>query len=344
MTRRNEYLDDWFLGKREKWRLSVRPISDELNPFTKDGIKLSMILGCDLPYGTLKSLAALGMLLGAKESECFIPGKTSLAEATSGATGVALANFALADPFNAPWVKLFMNVGDTPLAKVAAARHAGAQVDGPGPGKSVIEMAKECGKIPGVLHLNQYKNLDNFRLYRDYAVRHLFKQQRFSPDIFVAPLGTGGTLTGFYKGFSAFEHPVTMVGVRCAPGVEIPGMRDEAKMRRDVTIPWQEVGATIIDMQSHPAYLASNWFSWIHSRSIGPSSGAAYLGALCALKQYKESRRLKEIRSRNQKRRIDVGIVFHDKADLYLVDRFPMISHGWQFRETAPKPWDVLGW
>ncbi len=344
--RENYYLSVW-----ERLPLPVVPVChEELNPFIKDGVEMHAVLGYHLPYDTMKFLAALGLLRDAAKRGMLV-GVHDFIEATSGAFGFALANLALADPFNIPHVNLVMKE-DVPLGKKMPPFFAGAHIIPPEEGLSPIATARKLGgggwkpdggwkANNGVLNLDQYANPANCDLYRDWAAPRLLKQLS-ELNVFVCPVGTGGTICGFSECLRKRlgRENVTIVGAMCAPGVEAPGVRDLAGMK-EISLPWRGAIDERIEVEKDIAYLSALSFQWFMGLAPGVSSGLAYAGALAFLKTRKDAGTLDSLRNQRDGK-IRVAILFHDNSRPYVVDRFPNLHYDLQKSSTAPTPWQLL--
>ncbi len=345
--RTNYYVEQFFHGE---CRLPVVPVSDELNPFAEDGVHLHAVLGYTMPYDSMKFLAVLGLGLDAKERGLIDP-ETTIIEATSGATGLGLTEVMPAQPFNVRKVILVMNE-DVPLGKKAAPYFAGATIIPPLEGMSGIATARKLGgggwkpegewqiADDGTLNLDQYSNPANTRFYREWAAMKIIKQLPSADNlVLVAPVGTGGTIVGLGQGFRERAEKVTVVGAMCAPGEEIPGVRDLAKMK-EITLPWKEALDDRIEVEARPSYLSSLWFHWTTGLTPGLSGGFTYAAALKFFHKRKDEGTLDELRGKDGA--IHAAIIFHDGWRPYLVDRFPMLPTDYQKPSSAPKPWQLL--
>ncbi len=347
MSRENYYLRAW----NKKWPLPVVPVvHEQINPFLNDGIEMFIVLGYHLPYDTLKFLAVLGMLQDAKETGILTKGD-SIVEATSGATGLVLTELALAKPFEAQHVTLIMKE-DAPLGKSKPPFLAGAEVLPPHQGLSPIATARNLGgggwqpngnwkkSDNGYLNLDQYANPANKNLYRDWCAPRILEQIS-DFNVLVSPIGTGGTVIGLNEGFRPRLTNFTSVGVMCAPGHEIPGMRDIAGMK-EITQPWQNTIDKRIEVDTKPAYLSAEWLNWTMGVTSGVSGGATLSGALLFIKEQKDAGTLDLLRSKNDGK-IRVLILIHDGWRPYIIDRFPaFLPLEFQKPSSAPMPWQLL--
>lgn len=331
--------------------LPVIPVCDDLNPFRKDGVELYVALGYHLPYDTMKFLAVLGLLTNARETGILEPGDV-LVEATSGASGYVLAQLGTAEPFSASRVVLIMK-DDVPLGKRFPPYFAGAEIRPPESGVSGIGTARKLGgggwkpgkkwrkSREGWLNLDQYANPANGVLYCDWAAPKILEQIR-DVNVFCGPVGTGGTIVGLSEGLRGRlgRENVTIVGAMCAPGEEVPGVRDLDAMK-EISTPWQRAIDERIEVPAKPSYLAAAWLQWLMSLPVGLSSGLDCVAAWLFLKKHKENGDLDRFRNQRDGK-IRVVILCHDNARPYVVDRFPMLPTKWQKPRTAPWPWDVL--
>lgn len=331
--RKNYYLDHL-----DDWWLPVVQISDDLNPFVREKVEFHGLLGMRAPYDSMKSFAVLGMLLDAKRKKLIKPGKTSLVEASSGATLLALTHFGLSDHFGIREVIGIMNE-DVPLGKSMAPRLAGATIYPPRRGLTAVETARMMGK-EGYLNLDQYTNPANAKLYLKRVMPMILKQMRHHlPTILVAPVGTGGTIIGLGEGLRDTVPGITIVGAMCKNGVEIPGMRDCAGMK-DIRLPYKHAADEFVHVGRESSYLAAAWLEWAESLMAGLSSGAVLIAAYVFIKDRLEAGTLDTMR--DHKGVVRILVVFHDGARPYLVDRFPTMKHEHLSQATAPKPWELL--
>lgn len=334
MKERSYYLKNW-----KSWTLPVIPVPEKLNPFKAENVDLSVVLTSHLPYESVKFLTVLGLLEGA-EKKGRLEDVHTLVEATSGNTGIVLA--AMAKSFSIPIVKLVV-ANDLPEGKRLPLVMTGARLIPPTEGLSAIGTARELGKWDGrdgCLNLDQYSNLDGTVLHDTFTASRILDQVAYPPTVFVAGVGTGGTLVGVSKHLHERRENITVVGVLLKQGNEIPGVRDLARMK-EITLPWRESTDTIVEIESRPSYLAALWFNWVMGITPGPSSGFAYLGALKFLRIQKEMDLLDKLRDKHG--RIHVVILFPDGNRPY-GDRFMAnLPSDYLKESTAPMPWGFPG-
>ncbi|MCL4405364.1 MAG: pyridoxal-phosphate dependent enzyme [Patescibacteria group bacterium] len=337
---RGYYIKNW-----DKWPLPVVPVPNELNPFVSDRVDLSVALAYHLPYENIKFLTVYGLLAGA-ESRGLLQGVHTLVEATSGNTGVTLA--AMANSFGNLHVKLVV-APDLPDGKRYPLITAGAEMIPPENGLSAIATARKLGgggwkpenwhADNGYLNLDQYANLDGAKPHADFTAPKIMEQVPYPPTVFVAGVGTGGTLVGISDYMRRNLGKIAVVGVLLSPGQEIPGVRDLNHMK-EITLPWREASNDYIEIDTRPSYLASLWFNWIMGLTPGPSSGFAYLGALKFINKHKMAGTLDSLRDKQG--RIHAVILFPDGNRPYGDRYMANLPFDYLKPSTAPLPWKLL--
>lgn len=342
--RNSYYLDRW-----NKWPLPVLSVPSALNPFEADRVDLSIALAYHWPYENIKFLTVCGLLSGAGESGV-LNGVHTLIEATSGNTGVVLAPMARSRGIAR--IKLVV-APDLPEGKRYPLLMSGAEVIPPEEGLSAIATARKLGgggcrsqgwhADNGCLNLDQYANPDGTKLHTSFTAPKILEQLSYPPTVFVAGIGTGGTLVGVSNYLRNNLEKVKIGGVLLSPGQEIPGVRDLSRMK-EITLPWRESLDEQIEIETKPSYLAALWFNWSMGITPGPSSGFAYLDALKLLKEYKDKKDGRDIDSlRDHQGRIHAVILFPDSNRPY-GDRFTANLPFEYFRaSSAPPPWKFPG-
>ena len=264
-------------------------VPEELNPFD-DRVQIFGVSARGSDGGS-KSITVRGMLQSALE-QGRLDGVTELVEATSGNTGFALALMARQPPYCIDNVTLVV-APDIPAPKRTMLLLAGARIIYPESGLTAIETARRLGNrwaersgewkpVEGRLNLDQYANPANLSLHEGWTGPQILEKLG-SFDIFAAALGTGGTVIGLRNYFGA-RMRVTMVGVACAPGNEIPGARD-VKRLAEVSLPWRSSIDTLEEVGQKQAYAMACWLTQITGQPVGPSGGMALVGLLKAIER-----------------------------------------------------------
>lgn len=173
--------------------------------------------------GSIKARAALNMLLEAEKEGKIKPGDT-IVEATSGNTGIALATFAAARGYK---FKAFLENGssqerfdilkaygaepalqsDIPSIKALMDKDE-LSIDG------IIEGVKNYSDEHGYFFINQMQNEHNPEAHYRTTGPEIWEQTDGKVDIYVAMVGTGGTLLGTSKYLKEKNPNLKIVGVQ----------------------------------------------------------------------------------------------------------------------------------
>jgi cysteine synthase A len=148
------------------------------------------------PGGSVKDRIGLSMFDAAEQAGLISPGETTIVEPTSGNTGIALAMVAAARGY-----KVLLTMPETmSIERRNLLRAYGAELvltPGPQGMKGAIARATELGKqIPGAFVPQQFENAANPEAHRRTTAEEVWSDTDGEVDIFVAGVGTGGTVTG----------------------------------------------------------------------------------------------------------------------------------------------------
>jgi S-sulfo-L-cysteine synthase (O-acetyl-L-serine-dependent) len=175
------------------------------------------------PGGSVKDRAAYGMIKGALDRGAIKPG-TTLIEATSGNTGIALAM--MASLFKVP-IELVMPENST-RERVLTMRAFGAKVILTPKERSIegaIDYANEQVAKGGYFMLNQFGNPDNPAMHYKTTGPEIWKDTNGTITHFVSSMGTTGTIMGVSKYLKEQDRNVQVIGCQPTDGSQIPGIR-----------------------------------------------------------------------------------------------------------------------
>lgn len=187
----------------------------ELNKFTSlKGLEQPIIAKIESfnPGGSVKDRVALAMIEDAEDKGLLKPGATII-EPTSGNTGVGLALVAAVKGY-----KLILTMPETmSIERRNLVKAYGATVkltSGKEGMKGAIKAAEELrDSIPGSIILQQFENQANPQKHYATTGKEIWRDTDGTVDIFVAGVGTGGTISGVGKYLKEQNPNVKIVAV-----------------------------------------------------------------------------------------------------------------------------------
>ena len=187
----------------------------ELNNYNKNkGLKARVIAKLEYfnPAGSVKDRVALAMIEDAEAKGLLKPGAT-LIEPTSGIRGVGLAFVSAAKGY-----RLILTMPDTmSLERRNLLKALGAELvltPGADGMKGAIARAEELkAASPGSLILQQFDNPANPAMHERTTGQEIWRDTDGRVDIFVAGVGTGGTVSGVGAALKANNPKIRIVAV-----------------------------------------------------------------------------------------------------------------------------------
>jgi len=147
------------------------------------------------PGGSVKDRIGVAMIEAAEREGRIEPGRTTIVEATSGNTGIALAFVCAAKGYD---LVLTLPLGMS-RERAALLRMYGArveEVESLGGMDEAVQAARRLGRGGGVFIPDQFSNPANPEVHRRTTAPEILDALDGRLDVLVAGVGTGGTITG----------------------------------------------------------------------------------------------------------------------------------------------------
>ena len=184
-----------------------------LNHVSK-GLAATVALKCEYfnPLGSVKDRIGMAMIEDA-EQKGLLSKDTVIVEPTSGNTGIALAFVAAAKGY-----KLILTMPETmSLERRTLLAMLGAELvltPGPKGMKGAIEKAEEIlASTPGAWMPQQFNNPANPAIHEKTTAQEIWDDTSGNIDIFIAAVGTGGTITGVTRALRSRKPSLTAIAV-----------------------------------------------------------------------------------------------------------------------------------
>ena len=237
-------------------------------------------LECMNPAGSAKDRVGLSMILDAEERGLLKPGATII-EPTSGNTGIGLASAAASRGY-----RVILTMPDTmSVERIKLLKAYGAQLiltEGARGMSGAIEKANElAAEIPGSFVPSQFENPANPRAHYENTGPEIWRDTAGQVDLFVAGVGTGGTITGVGRYLKEQNPHIRVVGVEPADSPVLSGGKagPHGLMGIGAGFVPKALDTSIYDelitVTTEEAYAASRLMARTEGVLVGITSGAA---------------------------------------------------------------------
>jgi cysteine synthase A len=176
------------------------------------------------PGGSVKDRIGVAMIEAAEAEGRIEPGSTTIVEATSGNTGIALAFCCAAKGYD---LTIFLPQGMS-REREALLRLYGARVEmveSLGGMNEAVDAARAMARDADVFLPDQFSNPANPEAHRTGTGPEILRALDGRIDVFVSGVGTGGTITGVGEALKTYDPAVRVVAVEPAASAVLSGGR-----------------------------------------------------------------------------------------------------------------------
>ena len=272
------------------------PLLEVTNIEKKDSLKAHLVVKPELfnPGGSVKDRIALSMINVAEKDGSLKPGATII-EPTSGNTGIGLAWVSAIKGYH-----LILTMPETmSIERRKLLQALGAELvltPGAEGMKGAIAKANELNQnIEGSLILQQFDNPANPAIHTFATAQEIWDDSDGKVDIFVAGVGTGGTVSGVGQGLKEHNPDIKIVAVEPDSSPVLSGGNPGPHKIQGIGAGFvpknfrNQFIDEIVRVTNEDAFASSRLLARTEGLLVGISSGAAFYAALQLAKQPKNA-------------------------------------------------------